>query len=132
MNPWRLLPRLVRRQRRGRTVRWIDAETLADRPSKDSLAIIDVRSPEEFTGPLGHLENAVNIPIGELPGRLTEIKALQGMPVMLVCRTDKRSVTAVALLEDAGFSDLSVLRGGMEQWNRDGRPVGKGGAATAE
>jgi 3-mercaptopyruvate sulfurtransferase SseA len=27
------------------------------------------------------------------------------------------------MLGAAGFSDVSVLRGGMEQWNRDGRPI---------
>jgi uncharacterized membrane protein YdjX (TVP38/TMEM64 family) len=94
------LPRLIRRLR-GDQNRWID----------------------EFTGPLGHIEAALNIPLGELPGRLTEISAFRARPVILVCRTDKRSASAAAVLGKAGFSDVSVLRGGMEQWNRDGRPI---------
>jgi uncharacterized membrane protein YdjX (TVP38/TMEM64 family) len=116
------LPRLIRRLR-GDQNRWIDASALADRLRDGGITIVDVRGPDEFTGPLGHIEAALNIPLGELPGRLTEISASQARPVILVCKTDKRSATAAAMLGAAGFSDVSVLRGGMEQWNRDGRPI---------
>jgi rhodanese-related sulfurtransferase len=68
---------------------------------------------------------AANLPVGELPERLAEINALKDRPVILVCRTDKRSATAAALLRDAGFRDVGVLRGGMEQWNQKGLPVGR-------
>ena len=30
---------------------------------------------------------------------------------------------AAALLSEAGFYDVQALRGGMEQWNRDGMTV---------
>jgi uncharacterized membrane protein YdjX (TVP38/TMEM64 family)/rhodanese-related sulfurtransferase len=116
------LPRLIRRLR-GDQNRWIDASALADRLRDGGITIVDVRGTDEFTGPLGHIEAALNIPLGELPGRLTEISAFRARPVILVCRTDKRSASAAAVLGKAGFSDVSVLRGGMEQWNRDGRPI---------
>lgn len=116
------LPRLVRRLR-GDQNRWIDSSALADRLRDGGITIVDVRGPDEFTGPLGHIEAALNIPLSELPDRLTEINAFQARPVILVCRTDKRSASAAAMLGAAGFSDVSVLRGGMEQWNRDGRPI---------
>lgn len=57
---------------------------------------------DEFDGALNHITSALNLPLGELPGRLIEIKALQDRPVILVCKTDKRSVTAATLLDDAG------------------------------
>jgi len=52
-----------------------------------------------------------------------EINALKNRPVVLVCRTDRRSATAATLLRDAGFRDVGVLRGGMEQWNEKGLSV---------
>jgi rhodanese-related sulfurtransferase len=82
-----------------------------------------VRGPDEFTGPLGHIADAANLPVGELPQRLMEINALKNRPVVLVCRTDRRSATAATLLRDAGFRDVGVLRGGMEQWNEKGLSV---------
>jgi len=118
------LPRLVRRLRRQEQPRWIEVDELASRlKERPGIAVIDVRGPDEFTGPLGHIADASSIPVSELPQRLVEIADLKDRPVILVCRTDKRSATAAALLRDAGFRDVGVLRGGMEQWNRKGLPI---------
>jgi uncharacterized membrane protein YdjX (TVP38/TMEM64 family)/rhodanese-related sulfurtransferase len=117
------LPRLIRRLRGGTTTRWIETSELANGFGPDATTMVDVRSPEEFTGPLGHIETALNIPLGELPDRLIEINAHRNEPVIIVCRTEKRSANAAALLSEAGFRDVRVLRGGMERWIRDGLPV---------
>ena len=112
------LPRLVRRLRGGTAPRWIETSELANGLGGGGATIIDVRSPAEFTGPLGHIETALNIPLGELAERLTEIAAHGNEFVIVVCRTDKRSAAAAKLLSADGFSDIRVLRGGMEQWRR--------------
>lgn len=105
-------------------ISWIEARALADRVKREpGPVIVDVRGPDEFHGPLGHVANALNLPVGELPQRLMEINALKDKPIILVCRTDKRSATAAALLRGSGFHDVHVLRGGMEQWNENGLPV---------
>lgn len=57
----------------------------------------------------------MNIPLPELQNRLAELKDLKGRPVLLVCRTDKRSAKAAAVLNENGFS-AQVLMGGMEHW----------------
>ncbi len=118
------LPRLVRRLRGDGPFRWIEVDGLASQLGKPSdMTVIDVRGPDEFAGPLGHIGTALNLPVGELPGRLIEIIARKDKPVILICRTDKRSAGAASLLRDAGFRDVHVLRGGMEQWNKAGLPV---------
>lgn len=122
------LPRLARRLRASTTPRWIETNELANRLGRGAATIIDVRSPEELAGPFGHIETALNIPLGELPDRLIEISAHRNEPVIVVCRTDKRSANAAALLGEAGFRDVRVLRGGMERWIRDGLPVEGGDA----
>ncbi len=105
-------------------VSWIEPDSLAVRLGRDPKpVIVDVRGADEFNGPLGHIANALNLPIGELPNRLMEINALKDKPVILVCRTDKRSANAAAFLSDAGFRDARVLQGGMERWNQNGLPV---------
>ena len=114
------LPRLFSRLKTAETG-WIEADDL-DRQIKSGkdLTIIDVRGEDEFIGPLGHIPSALNIPLGEISLRLTEINARMDQPVILVCKTDKRSAQAAKLLGNASFQDLQVLRGGMEQWNRNG------------
>jgi uncharacterized membrane protein YdjX (TVP38/TMEM64 family)/rhodanese-related sulfurtransferase len=118
------LPRLARHLRGQEQPQWIEVDELASRLKESSgIKVIDVRGPDEFTGPLGHIAGSSNIPVGELHRRLTEIVALMDRPVILVCRTDKRSATAATLLRDAGFRDIGVLRGGMERWNQKRLPV---------
>jgi uncharacterized membrane protein YdjX (TVP38/TMEM64 family) len=47
------LPRLLRRLRGGTTTRWIETSELANGFGRDATTMVDVRSPEEFTGPPG-------------------------------------------------------------------------------
>jgi uncharacterized membrane protein YdjX (TVP38/TMEM64 family)/rhodanese-related sulfurtransferase len=117
-----LLPRLIGRLRRS--FAWIGVNELKRRlDCGDAVAVIDVRGPDEFTGALGHIATARNIPIAELDGRLAELAGLERAPIVLVCRTDKRSAAAAHTLHAAGFSQVSVLRQGMQQWNEAGLPV---------
>lgn len=118
------LPRLVQSWRGQRPLSWIEVDELAAALARDGrMAIVDVRGPDEFVGPLGHISVATNLPVDELPHRIGELDAFIDKPVVLVCRTDKRSAAAATLLRGAGFSRAQVLRGGMERWNRAGLPV---------
>lgn len=119
------LPRLVRRLRRPEP-RWIEVADLADEVSERHPVVVDVRGPDEFIGPLGHIAGSVNLPLDDLSGRLSGIKPLEDKSIILVCRTDRRSAGAAALLREAGFHDVRVLRGGMEAWSGAGRPVARG------
>ena len=66
--------------------------------------------------------------LGDIPRRLSEINAALNSPVILACKTDKRSAQAAKLLGEADFQDLQVLRGGMELWDRNGFEISKSGA----
>lgn len=114
------VPRLVRRKRKGGT-NWIEAEDLQKQLSGGkSVKVIDVRGPDEFAGDLGHIPGAMNIPLGEIPGRLSEINAFGGRPLIMVCKTEMRSARAAEILTEAGSGDVRVLRGGMIRWRQAG------------
>lgn len=116
------LPRLVRRLRAPRE--FIDTQELKRRlEGTPQTVVIDVRGPDEFDGPLGHIPGARNIVLSKLSSELHNSSVWKEKPFVFVCKTDKRSAKAAQLLKDAGFQQVSVLRGGMEQWNRDGLPV---------
>ena len=102
---------------------WIDAIVLVTRLGQDAAPlIVDVRDHDEFVGPLGHITGARNLPLNELPGSLPDV-ARDDRPVVVVCKTDRRSSIAARQLLEAGVSNVSVLRGGMEQWRGLGLPV---------
>jgi sulfur dioxygenase len=86
-----------------------------------AVQILDVREPDEFTGPLGHIEDAVLIPLGELAERAGELS--HDRPVVAVCRAGSRSAQATVLLTQAGFKEVANLTGGMLRWRAEGHPV---------
>ena len=117
------LPRLLRRLRQG-GIRWIDSRSLKDTLDRNvESLVIDVRGAEEFAGPLGHIPCARNIPLDEVRASIETLAPSKQRPLTLVCRTDKRSAAAASLLGQADFANVCVLRGGMEQWNREGFAV---------
>jgi rhodanese-related sulfurtransferase len=91
-----------------------------------AVQVLDVREPDEFTGPLGHIHGAVLIPLGQLAERAGELSREQ--PIVAVCRAGSRSAQATAILQQAGFSDIANLAGGMLRWRAEGYAV-DGGAA---
>src|SRR6516165_4715795 len=73
------------------TPSWIEPAVLATRLERDHpLLVLDVRGPGEFTGPLGHIRGATNIPLVELPAHLPTL-VLENRPLVVVCKTDRRS-----------------------------------------
>jgi rhodanese-related sulfurtransferase len=110
-----LLNKLLGRATRD-AVAWIDVSELAALLKTESPPlIVDVREPGEFTGPLGHIDSAENIPLDQIPGRTPDLITEQ-RPLVLVCHTDRRSSAAAEHLRRAGREGVAVLRGGMVAW----------------
>jgi SNARE associated Golgi protein/Rhodanese-like domain len=75
------LPRLIRRLRSSR---FIEAATLKQQLELgEKAALIDVRTAEEFGGPLGHIAGSINIPIAEISRRLGELIKIKG-PIITI------------------------------------------------
>ncbi len=85
------------------------------------VQILDVREPDEFTGPLGHIEGAILIPLGQLAERAAELS--RDRPIVAVCRAGSRSAQALAILQKSGFTDVANLTGGMLRWRAEAHPV---------
>ena len=74
---------------------------------EEGACIIDVREAGEFEE--GHLKNAVNIPLSELRGRISEIP--RDRDVYLHCRSSQRSYNAVMALQNLGFRNVWNISG---------------------
>jgi rhodanese-related sulfurtransferase len=83
--------------------------------------LLDVRQPEEFASI--HAPDAKLIPLGDLPARLPEIAAYKDQPIVVICRSGRRSAQAVDLLREAGYGNVSNVAGGMNGWESDGLEV---------
>jgi sulfur dioxygenase len=102
----------------------IDPHGLEERAPE--VQILDVREPDEFTGPLGHFPGAILIPLGELAGRAGELS--HDRPIVAVCRAGSRSAQAISILQQNGFTDIANLTGGMLRWRAEAHPV-EGGSS---
>jgi glyoxylase-like metal-dependent hydrolase (beta-lactamase superfamily II)/rhodanese-related sulfurtransferase len=76
-----------------------------------NVRVIDVREPEEFTGELGHLDAAELVPLASLEDRASDWDKQQ--PLLVVCRSGRRSLAAAENLLTLGFERVMNLRGGM-------------------
>lgn len=71
--------------------------------------IIDVRTPQEYAA--GHVEGALNIPHDRIAEGIGTVKRLKkDQPVLVYCRSGRRSALARQALEKEGYRN--VLDGG--------------------
>ncbi len=87
--------------------------------------LIDVRSPEEYYGPEGHIKSSKLIPLGELMNKIEEFNEFKDKEIVTICHSGMRSMMAARLLAQAGFKDVRNLIGGMIGWLRKGFPSTK-------
>jgi len=76
--------------------------------------VVDVREPREFA--VGHIHGSVNIPLRDIPQRLSEIPG--STPLVFLCRSGGRSLKACELALQAGFRRVANLDGGILAWAR--------------
>lgn len=81
--------------------------------------LVDVRESWEFR--YCHIEGSILLPLGQLSTRLTELEP-DGEFVM-ICHLGVRSYRAGLILDQAGFSNVYNLQGGVEAWARDVDPA---------
>ena len=76
----------------------------------DGALIVDVRSAEEYQG--GHFPGALNVPLDEIGARTAELGG-KDEPIVVYCRSGRRSAVAKQTLEKAGFTNI-VNGGSLE------------------
>jgi glyoxylase-like metal-dependent hydrolase (beta-lactamase superfamily II) len=73
--------------------------------------VLDVREPHEWNGELGHMPGAINVPMREVPRAAQDWD--RDRPLLVVCRSGRRSRQVCETLAGMGFTRLTNLRGGM-------------------
>ncbi len=86
---------------------------------QDGVFILDVRTQEEWNE--FHIQGSTLIPLAELQNRLAELP--KDRDILVVCRSGHRSLSAVGILQEAGFSRLASLSGGLQAWVDANYPV---------
>ncbi len=90
----------------------IEAPALVTQLENYYPVVIDVRDLGEFEADC--LPVAVNIPLRQLPKRLSELEANKEKPLVVLCAAGNRSSLATSYLLSQGWTKALNLRGGME------------------
>ena len=82
--------------------------------------LLDVREPDEFAH--CSIDGARNVPLRQLPMALEHLQAWKDREVVVYCHHGMRSLRAVQFLNQAGFSRVLNLTGGIDRWSLEVDP----------
>ena len=96
----------------------ISAEDLHQLISKqpDDVILIDVRTMMEWR--LGHIKNARHISILHFTQEIENLNLEKDKIMVPICLSAHRSIPAVRLLVESGYTNVKQLKGGMLAWNK--------------
>ncbi|TKX78102.1 rhodanese-like domain-containing protein [Halorubrum sp. SD626R] len=91
-----------------------------ERVQAGEVRVIDTRSPEQYEQ--GHIPGAINVPLGDLPSRVSDID-WDGTDVVCACPVGQSSKQAAMLIQSYEGVEEDVLvasmAGGYEEWEFD-------------
>lgn len=97
--------------RSGRQLTAVELKARLDRG--DALRLVDVREPHEYE--LCRIDGAESRPLSTLSSGLESLDP--GQEIVVYCHHGTRSLSALEILESAGFDRVSNLSGGIDAWS---------------
>lgn len=82
--------------------------------AEQDYVVVDVREPDEFAA--GHIEGAINVPLRSITQQLDDLPADKDAPILLYCRSARRSAHALVILRMLGYTNVYHVRGGFEAY----------------
>ena len=89
-----------------------------------SASIVFVDTGQDFAR--GHVPGARWVPRGWLEFWIDDVVPSKSTPVTVTCNDGTGSTLAAVTLAELGYTDVSVLDGGMAAWQKAGLPLEKG------
>ena len=94
----------------------------------DPVVILDVRGSESYANSASRIKGAIHISVRKLKYRLG-FAPLKDVPrerlvvTYCACPSDEASMQAAQILQEGGFKNVKVLKGGWNEWQKARGPV---------
>ena len=88
-------------------------DTLKKELADKQAVLLDVREQDEWQQ--GHLEQAILVPLSDITAGIIPENLDKNTKTYIHCRSGKRVLTALPLLEAEGFENIITLDEGFEQ-----------------
>lgn len=89
----------------------------------NQVVVLDVRAPEQYRGPEGHIGGSLSAPFDSIERQLPELLPYQNQTVLVYGETSNDGALAAKLLTVAGFRNVVHITGGMQAWIERGYRV---------
>jgi rhodanese-related sulfurtransferase len=86
---------------------------------QEGAFVLDVRTVEEWNE--FHAPGTTLIPLDQLASRVDEVP--RDRPIVVVCRSGNRSDEGRDILLKAGFTQVTSMDGGLNEWRTSGYPI---------
>lgn len=100
----------------------LSPQALVDLMNQSSVKVIDIRTAQLFKK--GHILNSKNIPW--LSQDEQPFKSYQNDNIVLVCQQGIQANNLAQKLKQNGFNQVTVLSGGLQEWQSTQLPIVKG------
>lgn len=105
-------------------VRRIGPAQLTALINRDDALLVDVRPAADFAK--GHIAGSKNVQMAQFDPENKQLAPAKALPVVLVCKLGQTASDAAKRLRKAGFTNVSVLEGGIQAWQSADLPLVKG------
>ncbi|MBP1934351.1 rhodanese-like domain-containing protein [Ammoniphilus resinae] len=92
--------------------------------SNEPYALLDIRERPAYNR--GQILGSTNVPRYELEFRIPQLVPIQSTEIILYDDEGERAPLAAKSLEENGYSHTKVLKGGLNAWEKAGKPLVKG------
>lgn len=107
----------------GDKINNISVEEMQSLLNSKDIQLVDVRTPQEFNS--GFIGNALNIDYYSSTFEEDIKKLDKKKPIILYCKSGRRSLNGSEKLEAIGFIKVYNLLGGIDQWKKNGLSINK-------
>ena len=84
------------------------------------VVVIDIRSSDDYRGPVGHIPGALSAPFATIEHQLPELLPYQGQTVLVYGESTADGAVAAKVLSVAGFRNVVQINGGIRGWIEHG------------
>jgi len=119
-----VLARLRRKyQLRCAGVREVEVPQTLELINKHGAVVVDVREDKEYYS--GRIPKAKHVPLSQVRSQLDALEKFRERPIVVSCRSGRRSAIACLHLCQNGFSQVYNLKGGIIAWRKADLPLEK-------
>ena len=124
------IPKLLRSYIRSKETVINPLDLNAKLSKEEEIVLLDVRRKKYFNNFLGHIVQAINVPLDELAEMLekenSDFNGLKDVPVIVIEQSDSlKGLRAAKLLKAKGFTNVLLLEGGLIAWIKSKLPTTK-------